>query len=76
MNIDISALLLYENSSSRMFSEVKKHIKRDLPKIWNFNPSSKIDFTQKVDVIGNHIHIPRNMDILYGMEIVFNPQDI
>jgi len=27
-------------------------------------------------VIGNHIHIPRNMDILYGMEIVFNPQDI
>jgi len=76
MNTEASLLLLTETASSRMFSEVEKHIKGDLPKIWNIKPSNKIDFTQKVDVMGNHIHIPRNMDILYGMEIVFNPQDI
>jgi len=76
MNTDASILLLTETASSRMFSEVEKHIKGDLPKIWNIKPSNKIDFTQKVDVMGNHIHIPRNMDILYGMEIVFNPEDI
>ena len=84
MDIDTNIILLNENSSSRMFPEVEKHIKGDLPKIWNIKPSNKIDFTQKVDVIGNHIHIPRNMDILYGMEIVckiqsflpYNPQDI
>jgi len=75
MNTEASLLLLTETASSRMFSEVEKHIKGDLPKIWNIKPSNKIDFTQKVEVMGNHIHIPRNMDILYGMEIVFNPQD-
>jgi len=72
----IASILLTETASSHMFSEVEKHIKGNLPKRWNIKPSNKIDFTQKVDVIGNHIHIPRNMDILYGMEIVFNPQDI
>jgi len=75
MNTDATLLLLAETASSRMFSEVEKYIKGDLPKIWNIKPSNKIDFTQKVEVMGNHIHIPRNMDILYGMEIVFNPQD-
>jgi len=76
MNPDATLLLLTETASSRMFSEVEKHIKGDLPKIWNIKPSNKTDFTQKVEVMGNHIQIPRNMDILYGMEIVFNPQDI
>jgi len=76
MDTEASILLLTETASSRMFSEVEKYIKGDLPKMWNIKPSNKIDFTQKVDVMGNHIHIPRNMDILYGMEIVFNPQDI
>ena len=76
MNTDAYLLLLTETASSRMFSEVEKHIKGDIPKILNIKPSNKIDFTQKVDVMGNHIHIPKNMDILYGMEIVFNPQDI
>jgi len=39
MNIDANIILLNENSSSRMFSEVEKHIKGDLPKIWNIKPS-------------------------------------
>jgi len=76
MNTEASLLLLTETASSWHFSQVKKHIKGDLPKIWNIKSSNKIDFTQKVDVMGSQIHIPRNMDILYGMEIVFNPQDI
>jgi len=68
--MDTTAILelLNEQSSSRIFPEVKNHLQGKIQK-FIFDPAQKADFTQKVEVSGNHIHIPRNMDILYGMEI-------
>ena len=42
MNIDTNILLLNENSSSRMFSEVEKHINRDFPKNGILNHQIKL----------------------------------
>ena len=57
-----------EQSSSRIFPEVKNYLQGKIQKKI-YDPAQKADFTQKVEVNGNHIHVPRNMDILYGMEI-------
>jgi hypothetical protein len=68
--MDTTAILelLNEQSSLRIFPEVKTHLQGKIQK-FIFDPAQKIDFMQKVEVSGSHIHVPRNMDILYGMEI-------
>ncbi len=68
--MDTTAILelLNEQSSSRIFPEVRNYLQGKIQK-FIFDPAQKADFTQKVEVSGSHIHIPRNMDILYGMEI-------
>ena len=68
--MDTTAILelLNEQSSSCIFPEVKNYLQGKIQK-FIFDPAQKVDFTQKVEVSGSHIHIPRNMDILYGMEI-------
>jgi len=68
MNTTAILELLNEQSSSRIFPEVRNHLQGKIQK-FIFDPAQKADFTQKVEVSGSHIHIPRNMDILYGMEI-------
>jgi hypothetical protein len=68
MNTTAILELLNEQSSSRIFPEVKDHLQGKIQK-FIFDPAQKIDFTRKVEVSGSHIHIPKNMDILYGMEI-------
>ena len=65
--------LLSEQESSRIFPEVKNYLNGKIQK-FNFDPEHKVNFTQKVDVFGNHIYIPRNMDILYGITITGNLQ--
>ena len=68
MNTTAILELLNEQSSSRIFPQVRNYLQGKIQK-FIFDPAQKADFTQKVDVSGSHIHIPRNMDILYGMEI-------
>lgn len=68
MNTTAILELLNEQSSSRIFSEVRNYLQGKIQK-FIFDPAQKLDFTQKVEINGNYIHIPRNIDILYGMEI-------
>lgn len=60
--------LLNEQSSSRIFPEVKNYLQGKIQKKI-YDPAQKVDFIQKVEVSGSHIHIPRNMKYLYGLEI-------
>lgn len=64
---------LVENGTEKVFPEVKYHLENKIKK-YNFKPGQIVNFTQVADINENKIQVPRNMDILYGLEITGNLQ--
>lgn len=65
--------LLVEDASESVFPEVKYHLDNRIKK-YNFKSGQIVNFTQVTDINENKIEVPRNMDILCGIEITGNLQ--